>query len=546
MKKFKLLSLLTMILLFGNKSQAQVSTFSEQLDVNLFNIKHMVHGDMWYDPASSQPACEYPKGSGKHASYMASIWMSGMDDLGKLHLSAQLFSSVGIDYFPGPLDASGSISSSASTDWAKIWKVDASTISNFKSLFATGGAAAITAAKFDVIKQWPASGNVDAKGNAGASLPQLLLAGVATQDFAPFVDVNGDGKYNWKDGDYPNIKGDQMLWWVFNDNGPSRTASKGLPLKIQYNAMAYGYSRGTDVDRIVFYEFTMFNKSTERYSDFRFGLFSDADLGNPFDDYIAFDSSHRMGIEYNAVMPDGANGANSYGSHPPITGLSFVEMPGDVYPSALLAAGSFTYFRNESGTPTRNPRVDTEYNNYMHAKNADGIPMAAGKYVFPISGGAEMCDKKMPPGDQRYVIASGDYIFQPGTKTKIAMAFMATDTLGYTCPISSFKPITDLADTAWKVYWNPLPLSVSEKELASKAFKLYPNPAESVLFVETLGKANKDESIRIIDALGKTIQLPMSKNNQQYEINISTLAAGIYSIVYFDGMQIMTQHFVKE
>ena len=546
MKSMKLLSTAALALFLSNQSLAQLSSFSEQLDINLFNIRHMVHGDMWYDVATGNPACEYPKGSGKHASFMASLWMSGRDNAGTLYVSAQRYRSTGVDYYPGPLDATGSLSSATTTDWAKIWKVDAVTISSFKSLFTSGGSAAITAAKYNVIKEWPAKGNIYAKGNAGAALPQLLGTGVGMQDFAPFVDVNSDGIYNWKDGDYPMIKGDQMLWWVFSDNGPTHTASKGRPLKIQYNAMAYGYSRGTNVDRIVFYEFTMFNKSTERYNDFRFGLFSDADLGAPNDDYIAFDSAHRMGIEYNALLTDAPNGANSYGAHPPLTGLSFIEMPGDVYPSAMLAAGSFTYFMSSGASSFGDPGGDIEHDYYLRSKNKAGLPIAAGAYVFPISNGAEMCDTKLPPDDQRYVIASGDYNFQPGTKTKIAMAFMATDTLGYACPLSSFKPITDLADTAWKIYYNPLPTSIRNVSLAEASFKLYPNPAQNTLYVQTFDKVNKTESIKIMDALGKTIDLPIAHQNNQYEINTSSLASGLYSVVYFDGVQTSAQHFVKE
>lgn len=208
MKNYK--QLFTSLLLLGSSlsatAQALFST-RENLDINHFNVGHMVHGDMWYDPSTFTPACEYPKGTGKHASYLASLWMAGKDDLGNLHLSAQTYRSLGADYWPGPLDAIGSLSISTSTKWAKIWKVNATTIAEFKSLFASGGSAALTAAKFDVIKEWPAKGNIDAKGNAGAGL-------TITNEMAPFEDVNMDGIYNWKDGDYPKIKGDQMLWWV--------------------------------------------------------------------------------------------------------------------------------------------------------------------------------------------------------------------------------------------------------------------------------------------------------------------------------------------
>lgn len=310
--------------------------------------------------------------------------------------------------------------------------------------------------------------------------------------------------------------------------------------------MAYGYNRGTDVDRIIFYEFLMHNKSTLKYNDFRFGLFSDADLGAPFDDYIAFDSAHRMGIEYNASKPDAPNGANSYGSNPPLTGLSFIEMPGDIFPTAMLPAGTFNYFDNSSTGVYRAPAKDSQFYHILNAKGSDGTPRYFGNYAYPITKGAVMCDSSFPPADKRYIITSNNYAFQPGTKAKIAMAFMVTDTLGYACPLSSFKPITDLADTAWKIYWNPLPLSISKSMATKQSFKLYPNPAESSLYLETTAKASKEESIRIIDALGKTMNLPVLRKANQFEINTSSLAAGVYSMIYYDGVQSSSQHFVKQ
>jgi hypothetical protein len=106
--------------------------------------------------------------------------------------------------------------------------------------------------------------------------------------------------------------------------------------------------------------------------------------------------------------------------------------------------------------------------------------------------------------------------------------------------------MSTLADTAWKIYWNPLPpLSTKELAIASTNFKLYPNPAKNVLYVNT-SNSNKQEQLRIVDALGKTINLPTSHNGNIYEISISGLAAGIYSVVYFDGTTITTQRFVKE
>ncbi|MFA6152748.1 MAG: T9SS type A sorting domain-containing protein [Chitinophagaceae bacterium] len=535
MKKYSLfLKLILLCTLLGNSAQAQISSAMEFLDINQIKAGHMVHGDMWNNPATSQPSMEYPKGSEKHASYAAAIWMSGVDNTGLLHVSAQLYRGVGVDYFPGPLDASGATTSTTITNWGKIWKVNYADIKTFLALTSK-----TTTTIPKVILEWPAKGNIYAKGNAGVAL-------TISSDMAPFIDTDGDGIYDATKGDYPKMKGDQMLWWVFNDNGTQHTGSKGLPLKVEYHAMAYAYARGTAADRMLFYEFKMFNKSTEKYNGFRYALFSDADLGNSSDDYIAFDSTHRMAIEYNAVIPDGPNGKNSYGSHPPLTGLSFIEMPGDNYPAAMLPAGSFNYFERGFSGPLADPIVDTQFNNVMHTKGSLGNAMPfEGLYAYPITKGAVMCDSSFPYRDQRYVITSNDYAFQPGTTAKIAMAFLVTDTNGNACGAINFKELTDLADTAWKIYYNPLPLKTTELLIAKNKLSLYPNPAQTILYISTGKNTTANESLRVIDALGKIIQVPIVKNADKFEVNINNLAAGVYSVLYYDGEQTSATSFVK-
>lgn len=547
MKKSTRILLSATISLLCSKSFAQAPfSATEYLDINKFSAAHMVHGDMWYDPGTGEPGCEYPKSTGKHANIMGSLWVSGRDALGNLYTSAQMYRASGVDYWPGPLDITGTLTLASSSNWAKIWKVDATTIADFRSAYSSGGSSAITASKYDIIKEWPAVGNIYAIGATGSSLPELL-APVGTAGFAPFVDINFDGVYNWKDGDYPKIKGDQMLWWVFSDNGPTHDNTKGTPLKVEFHAMAYAYNRGSSVDRMLFYEYTMINKSTERYTDFRFGLFSDADLGSPFDDYIGFDSTYRMGVEYNAAIPDRPNGANSYGMHPPITGLSFVEMPGDIYPSAMLPAGTFNYFNNTSIGTYSEPVGSIGYDNIMRAKGNDGTPRSFGNYAYPFSKGAVECDSSYIPSDRRYIITSSDYAFQPNTVAKIGMVFMVTDTSGNACGSFNLKELTDLADTAWDVYWYPLPsLGVKQKTSIEQNFKLYPNPAETILYLSTNTSVGKTGNIRIVDALGRTINLPIVQKNNQYEININSLASGIYSVIFDDGNTVSTQRFVKK
>ncbi len=162
---------------------------------------------------------------------------------------------------------------------------------------------------------------------------------------------------------------------------------------------------------------------------------------------------------------------------------------------------------------------------------------------------SDTCDATYYPvttGDRRYILSSTGYNFPKNSSAKWVFNFLVTDTNNHICPNIRYNEMKALADTAEQIYCNPLPTSIRNVSLAEASFKLYPNPAQNTLFVQTLGKANKAESIKVIDALGKTIQLPIVRQNNQYEINTSSLASGLYSVVYFDGEQISAQHFAKE
>lgn len=307
---------------------------------------------------------------------------------------------------------------------------------------------------------------------------------------------------------------------------------------------------GGAVDNMMFYEFTVFNKSPNKYSDFRMGLFANPAIGNPNNDYIGFDSTHRMAITYNSALPDtGGRTSSSYGYHPPITGLTFVQMPGEAC-RGTMPAGSFDFFPSMySGFDYIAPNNDTSYNNYMHAKNYFGSHIYrelsgttyAGNYVFPNT---ELCDSSASAGNRKYVLSTNDYTFLPNTKTKLGMVFMATDTTGNACGHLNLKAITDLADTAWNVYCNAS-LGTHDVVQVQSMLKVYPNPAQTVLFIETKLTPN-EEQVQVYDALGRRINISYARKGAALELNISSLVPGVYSLVYRNGTAQQAQTFVKE
>ncbi|MGC4057363.1 MAG: T9SS type A sorting domain-containing protein [Chitinophagaceae bacterium] len=514
-----------------------LSAEMQYLDINKIKAVHMVHGDMWYNPSTNTSDFEYPQGTGKTASFTGGLWAVARDVNDTLYAAASLYRSIsGVDFWPGPLNDTGYCSHATSSLWGKIWKVNQSDIATFRAT-----STHTVATTPESILRWPAKGNAYAQGAGGASL-------TISQDMAPFVDVDADGSYDPLKGDYPRIKGDQMLWWVINDNTDMHAVSKGHAMRLEYRISAYAYNRGSAIDRVLYYEYEMHNKSSVKYMDFQFGLFSDADLGCYLDDYIAFDSAHRMGIEYNATIPD-CSVTYGYGDHPPMAGYTLVETPGDIYPTSMNPAGSCVVSSNFPAGPFRDPRKASEFESYMNGKNADGISVPGSPYEYSTANGMEMCDSLIALRDRRFVISTSHNNFSPGTSMRVGVAVMLTDTLGYACgTITDFKPITDLADSVWQVYWNPLkPLSVAEIASLDGRLRIYPNPAQQSIYLSSFtGKRLDADRMQVYDILGRRVSVQVQQQGSGLQIGVEHLASGTYQLIYQDEEKRASGSFVKQ
>jgi hypothetical protein len=544
----RLLFFALLLVCLGVIKTAAQATFNtcDSVNINNINARILVHGDMSWDPVHGVAACEFPKGSGKHINFATSLWMSGFDGGGQLHIAAQTYRQTGNDYWPGPL-TSDTLTYATSQSWAKIWKVDRNDIFYFLSL-----STHTTANTPNAILTWPAKANVNATGNAGAPL-------TITTDMAPFVDLNGNGIYEPLSGDYPDIKGDQALWWVFSDNGPAHSVTHGRPMGVEVQSMAYAYNRGTLIDNVVYYDYKVINRSPNSYSGTRFGLWDDMGLGYYFDDFIGYDSMHRMGVTYNGTNDDGGSAGhppNSYGTHIPVAGMTMVVAPGDVG-TTYVPAGSFINYQDPFST-TGEPTVDTQFNNYLHAKQANGahyIHDTTGDFSVPPSGPDcdfvftgdpsdttqwSECSGHDIPGDRRFMLTTGDFNLAAGGSQHLVLALVTTnpDTLNG-CGRVNFDSIRIVADTAWAIYQNPLPPNAVKNIELTESISIYPNPATTQL---TIFAGENITGISINNLLGQTVY-KSRYNSLQVQVDVSNLPTGVY-FVKINGLDV--RKFVKQ
>ena len=105
MKVIKLFSTAPLALFCCISANAQPFSATEDFEINLIKCAYMVHGNMWYELGTYNRAGEYPKGTGKHASYATGLWISALGPCGEIRAATTRYSTLRYDFRPGPLEA---------------------------------------------------------------------------------------------------------------------------------------------------------------------------------------------------------------------------------------------------------------------------------------------------------------------------------------------------------------------------------------------------------------------------------------------------------
>lgn len=331
-------------------------------ELNINNVRALIngYGNMWYDGSITQ--YHIPKDGTSTPLYCAALWIGGTDVNDQLRLAALRFGQEGDDYWPGPLtiDGTADISIEVCNYYDRHYKITQAEVQTFMQMFDYTVTPPQPNGNYDegaisqVIKEWPAHGNF------------------ANQSYylAPFFDADGDGVYNYQAGDYPYydfanalcprtlkanlkrgetyrpfptmedslgivnggllsdqvLKGDQTIWWVFNDMGNTHTESGGQPIGLEIRAQAFAFSTNDEINNMTFYTYEIINRSTYELRNTYFSQWVDPDLGYGYDDYIGCDVKRGLGYCYNGKDVDGP-GTGAYSGIPPAVGIDFFQGP---------------------------------------------------------------------------------------------------------------------------------------------------------------------------------------------------------------------------
>lgn len=598
---------------------------SEYLDIN--NVSALFHASGLHF-FRENAAFEVPKGSGKTSLFSNSLWIGGNDANNLLHFAGERYrqgtaSPAGIkhDFWAGPISDSAGYNIAQDTIWNYVWKISKAEIDYHRSHFWEPD---YTTPKN--ILGWPAHGNV-ALGQA----PNL----------APFSDRNANGKYEPLDGDYPEIRGDQALFFIYNDDRGYHAESTGEKLKVEIHGMAYAFDRPNDTafKNTVFLHCKVINRSENTYTGTWFAVFADIDLGYANDDYVGSDPGRGMFYGYNGTPVDGTGQPYAYGANPPvqavvilggptmdadgydnpafrgssllgpsfggncdIVGLngSIINMnwgPGGVYEAPFLVRSEaingllfgdgiadnerlgmrrFVYHNNSNaGVPTymTDPLYAPEYYQVMQGIWKDGTKMIYGGNGHPTAGGyGPECDFMFPglsdtcywgtngqipngpvkwtektalnnPSDRRGTASTGPFIFGPGDVQEIDLAYAWVRNYSPDDTTGSLIKLNEVVDTIRSRFAeNRIPggapfYGINDNKTEQKPeLKIYPNPADKLLFVEIPGGHAEEIEISLISSTGKTVYLKTFIAAKIHQVDLSGIPAGLYLLKGKVGM----------
>ena len=316
-----------------------------------------------YDAETNETYTNYPG-----TIYQNTMWLAGMDADNKLHCAAVRFNQNGEDFWSGPLRTTD-----ATTDiygvmeYHHVWKIKRSDIDGIINK-------TLTDIPEDILT-WPAHGNTE-DGYA--------------KNLAPFVDTDGDGIYNPKKGDYPDILGDMALYCIYNDNFEVHTESEGEALGVEIHCMLYGFNAPDDekLNNTLFMRSWIYNRSSNDYNNMYAGYWTDFDIGFVLDDFIGCDVERNYYYAYNGSAIDGMGEPESYGNNCPAQMVMILGGP-TADNNERLGMSYFLYHDNTVGI-NGDPETAQDYYNFMQGTWKNGERMCFGGNAVP--GGSGVTD----------------------------------------------------------------------------------------------------------------------------------------------------------
>jgi hypothetical protein len=271
-------------------------------------------------------------------------------------------------------------------------------------------------------------------------------------------------------------------------------------------AYVFDFPEDSAFNNTIFLSYKLFNRSDKIYHNTYLGVFTDTDIGYPYDDYIGCDVERSSYFGYNGNPVDGSGQPYAYGANPPVQSVAILGGPymdpdgldnprvdnnghqlcnesvngtnfGDsIVDNERWGMTGFLYFYS-NGVPAymTNPLYARDYYRYLRGIWLDGEPMHYGGNGHSGTGGnGPVCHFMFPgqsdtlnwgagcvtpdpvnwtettamnaPGDRRGIGSSGPFTFNPGQQQEFDLAYTFARDYTNSNPSGSIGKLKVLSD----------------------------------------------------------------------------------------------------
>lgn len=378
---------------------APLAEAARRLDANRVNLRVANDGRFPFDASGNASGMLYPRGTANSLLFSSGLWLGGTV-AGAPRVTVAEYTS---EFAPGAMP--GGVPDDPARPAHVVYKVARWTGDAADSARVVRGAAELAAdPHLDPLAHHSWSEYMAGAVPHGAPWRTYRLPNTATPAPDDSVDVPG-----------PDVRGDQMLWCVFNDADPARHTSPAgstAPLGVEVRQSVFAYDRPGPLGQAVFVRWDVLNRGANTIPDLRMAVWSDPDVGSDFhDDLAGCDTTRSLAFAYNTLW--GADPA--FGSAKPAVGFDLLAEHDS--PALLRPSGMDAFVEYVNGA---DPASAAQSWNLMRGLYPDGSPHqdagAASPSPFfhagdPIrrSGGHDR-----GPGNNKTLATSGPWASAPG------------------------------------------------------------------------------------------------------------------------------------
>ncbi|MBC7449023.1 MAG: T9SS type A sorting domain-containing protein [Hymenobacteraceae bacterium] len=535
----------------GN-AQAQASR-PGILDVNNYRGRVYPTTQLWRDLVS-QPQAPYgigleipkptaPGQPSRQTMFTAGLWLGGMDAQSQLYVAAETYrqgSPRDVGFWTGPASqASTTVLSGNQVAYDSVWSVTRAEITLHRAQYAQPGYQMPRA-----IATWP--------GHVTGTTPIERLA--------PFADLNGNDRYEPALGEYPDVPGDQAMFFVCNDMAGIKVPFSPA-MRVDIHVLVYAFAGSGFADPLAntaFIRYTIHNRSARAYQDVYVGHWADFDIGKYDDDYVGTDRARRMLYAYNGDAFDeddlsAANPVYGYGTNPPTQGIMLLS-------DTLAASVCYNNDFSVNGIPTQ----AYNYYNYMHGKITTGVDLRYGgdglsgttgtaPYPWMYSGnpatGTGWTEGSVAnqPGDRRGLISAGPYSLPVGGSKVFEIAYVFSQGAGGgSAPHLASVGALQQASSQILARYQGGTLAAPRALEKAATLALSPNPASRTATIHAaLPAGTASATLTLRDGLGRAVR-SVAIRAATTSLDLRGLPAGLYhaTLTGADGRALASQRLV--